>query len=54
MSEHINDEYSQHQSDDEASNHEAASETRKPKQKHITPTTTSISKFKLPLHKKEE
>ncbi|GJR58383.1 ribonuclease H-like domain-containing protein [Tanacetum coccineum] len=57
----LNDDYSQHLSDDEASYHEDASDsgtaTNKPKQQQqqqqVTPTTTTISNIKLPILKKE-
>ncbi|GJS92520.1 hypothetical protein Tco_0799488 [Tanacetum coccineum] len=56
MSQPANDEFSQHLSDDEASNHEDASDTgAAPKQKHqVIPQTTAISNIKLPILKKEE
>ncbi|GKA79667.1 hypothetical protein Tco_0786263 [Tanacetum coccineum] len=60
MSQHANDDLSQHLSDDEASYHEDASEngtaTNKPKQQQqqLVPTTTTISNIKLPILKKEE
>ncbi|GKB13197.1 hypothetical protein Tco_0847120, partial [Tanacetum coccineum] len=60
MSQPVNDDYSQHLSDDEASYHEEASDsgtaTNKPKQQQqqLTPTTTTISNIKLPILKKEE
>ncbi|GKC52220.1 reverse transcriptase domain-containing protein [Tanacetum coccineum] len=51
-----NDEFSQHLSDDEASNHEDASDTgAAPKQQQqVIPQTTAISNIKLPILKKEE
>ncbi|GJW55111.1 ribonuclease H-like domain-containing protein [Tanacetum coccineum] len=56
MSQPTNDEFSQHLSDDEASNHEDASDTgAAPKQqKQAIPQTTAISNIKLPILKKEE
>ncbi|GJR90570.1 hypothetical protein Tco_0214581 [Tanacetum coccineum] len=61
MSQPVNDDYSQHLSDDEASYHEYASDngtaTNKPKQQQqqqLTPTTTTISNMKLLILKKEE
>ncbi|GJW83637.1 hypothetical protein Tco_0156782 [Tanacetum coccineum] len=60
MSQHANDDYSQHLSDDEASYHEDASDngtaTNKPKQQQqqLAPTTTTISNIKLLILKKEE
>ncbi|GJS03987.1 hypothetical protein Tco_0320495 [Tanacetum coccineum] len=56
MSQPANDEFSQHLSDDEASNHEDASDTgAAPKQKQqVIPQTTAISNIKLPILKKEE
>ncbi|GJR23551.1 hypothetical protein Tco_0972078, partial [Tanacetum coccineum] len=56
MSQPANDEFSQHLSDDEASNHEDASDTgATPKQQqHVIPQTTAISNIKLPILKKEE
>ncbi|GJR74043.1 ribonuclease H-like domain-containing protein [Tanacetum coccineum] len=60
MSQHVNDDFSQHLSDDEASYHEDASDnataTNKPKQQQqqLIPTTTTISNIKLPILKKEE
>ncbi|GJW05807.1 hypothetical protein Tco_1568230 [Tanacetum coccineum] len=60
MSQHANDDFSQHLSDDEASYHEDASDngtaTNKPKQQQqqLIPTTTTISNIKLPILKKEE
>ncbi|GJV11990.1 hypothetical protein Tco_1353531 [Tanacetum coccineum] len=61
MSQPVNDDFSKHLSDDEASYHEDASDngtvTNQPKQQqqqqHI-PTTTTISNIKLPILKKEE
>ncbi|GJT88444.1 ribonuclease H-like domain-containing protein [Tanacetum coccineum] len=59
MSQSVNDDFSQHLSDDEASYHEDASEngiaTNKPKQQQqLIPTTTTILNIKLPILKKEE
>ncbi|GKE33790.1 hypothetical protein Tco_1453112, partial [Tanacetum coccineum] len=56
MSQLANDEFSQHLSDDETSNHEDASDTgAAPKQQqHVIPQTTAISNIKLPILKKEE
>ncbi|GJX64158.1 hypothetical protein Tco_0298501 [Tanacetum coccineum] len=60
MSQPVNDDFSQHLSDDEASYHEDASEngtaTNKPKQQQqqLIPTTTTISNIKLLILKKEE
>ncbi|GJW23310.1 hypothetical protein Tco_0033932 [Tanacetum coccineum] len=55
MSQPANDEFSQHLSDDEASNHEDASNTgAAPKQQQVIPQTTAISNIKLPIMKKEE
>ncbi|GJU45091.1 ribonuclease H-like domain-containing protein [Tanacetum coccineum] len=56
MSQPANDEFSQHLSDDEASNHEDASDTGvAPKQQQqVIPQTTAISNIKLPILKKEE
>ncbi|GJV85348.1 hypothetical protein Tco_1525246 [Tanacetum coccineum] len=59
MSQPVNDDYSQHLSDDEASYHEDASDsgtaTNKPKQQQqFTPTTTTISNINLPILKNEE
>ncbi|GJU88329.1 hypothetical protein Tco_1300752 [Tanacetum coccineum] len=57
MSQPANDEFSQHLSDDEESNHEDASDTGaapKQKQQVIPQTTTAISNIKLPILKKEE
>ncbi|GJU87149.1 zf-CCHC domain-containing protein [Tanacetum coccineum] len=56
MSQPANDEFSQHLSDDEESNHEDASDTgAAPKQKQqVIPQTTAISNIKLPILKKEE
>ncbi|GJX04944.1 hypothetical protein Tco_0190860 [Tanacetum coccineum] len=52
------DEFSQHLSDDDVSNHEDASDngdaTNKPKQQQRISTTTTISNIKLPILKKEE
>ncbi|GJY69943.1 ribonuclease H-like domain, reverse transcriptase, RNA-dependent DNA polymerase [Tanacetum coccineum] len=54
---HPADEFSQHLSDDDVSNHEDASDngdaTNKPKQQLIS-TATTISNIKLPILKKEE
>ncbi|GJZ09365.1 hypothetical protein Tco_0543648 [Tanacetum coccineum] len=55
MSQPANDEFSQHLSDDEASNNEDASDTdAAPKQQQVIPQTTAISNIKLPILKKEE
>ncbi|GKC46927.1 hypothetical protein Tco_1064649, partial [Tanacetum coccineum] len=56
MSQPANDEFSQHLSDDEASNHEDASDTgAAPKQQQqMIPQTTAISNIKLPILMKEE
>ncbi|GJW41615.1 hypothetical protein Tco_0067460 [Tanacetum coccineum] len=56
MSQPANDEFSQHLSDDEASNHDDASDTgAAPKQQQqVIPQTTAISNIKLPILKKEE
>ncbi|GJV75550.1 hypothetical protein Tco_1507134 [Tanacetum coccineum] len=56
MSQPANDEFSQHLSDDEASNHEEASDTgAAPKQQQqVIPQTTAISNIKLLILKKEE
>ncbi|GJZ60825.1 hypothetical protein Tco_0616641 [Tanacetum coccineum] len=56
MSQPANDEFSQHLSDDEESNHEDASDTgTAPKQKQqVIPQTTAISNIKLLILKKEE
>ncbi|GKC74380.1 reverse transcriptase domain-containing protein, partial [Tanacetum coccineum] len=56
MSQPANDEFSQHLSDDEASNHEDASDTSAaPKQQQqVIPQTAVISNIKLPILKKEE
>ncbi|GJV88757.1 hypothetical protein Tco_1532695 [Tanacetum coccineum] len=56
MSQPANDEFYQHLSDDEASNHEDASDTgAAPKQQQqVIPQTTIISNIKLPILKKEE
>ncbi|GKB95583.1 ribonuclease H-like domain-containing protein, partial [Tanacetum coccineum] len=56
MSQPANDEFSQHLSDDEASNHEDASDTgAAPKQQQqVIPQTTAILNIKLPILKKEE
>ncbi|GJT19494.1 ribonuclease H-like domain-containing protein [Tanacetum coccineum] len=56
MSQPANDDFSQHLSDGEESNHEDASDTGaapKPQQQMI-PQTTAISNIKLPILKKEE
>ncbi|GJS94447.1 hypothetical protein Tco_0801415 [Tanacetum coccineum] len=56
MSQPANDEFSQHLSDDEESNHEDALDTgAAPKQQQqVIPQTTAISNIKLPILKKEE
>ncbi|GJY93030.1 hypothetical protein Tco_0508812 [Tanacetum coccineum] len=56
ISQPANDEFSQHLSDDEASNHEDASDTgAAPKQQQqVIPQTTAISNIKLPILKKKE
>ncbi|GKD41298.1 hypothetical protein Tco_1261505, partial [Tanacetum coccineum] len=55
MSQPANDEFSQHLSDDEALNHEDASDTgAAPKQQQAIPQITTISNIKLPILKKEE
>ncbi|GJU51414.1 ribonuclease H-like domain-containing protein [Tanacetum coccineum] len=56
MSQPANDEFSQHLSDDEETNHEDASDTGDaPKQQQqVIPQTTAISNIKLPILKKEE
>ncbi|GJR88620.1 putative ribonuclease H-like domain-containing protein [Tanacetum coccineum] len=56
MSNPANDDFSQHLSDDEESNHEDASDTgAAPKQPQpMIPQTTAISNIKLPILKKEE
>ncbi|GJV66079.1 hypothetical protein Tco_1476907 [Tanacetum coccineum] len=56
MSQPANDDFSQHLSDDEESNHEDASDTgNAPKQQQqVIPQTTAISNIKLPILKKEE
>ncbi|GJS73167.1 hypothetical protein Tco_0706008 [Tanacetum coccineum] len=56
MSQPANDEFSQHLSDDEESNHEDASDTgNAPKQQQqVIPQTTAISNIKLLILKKEE
>ncbi|GJS89725.1 hypothetical protein Tco_0772361 [Tanacetum coccineum] len=55
---HPADEFSQHLSDDDVSNHEDASDngdaTNKPKQQQLISTATTISNIKLPILKKEE
>ncbi|GJS25260.1 hypothetical protein Tco_0453892 [Tanacetum coccineum] len=55
MSQPANDEFSQHLSDDEASNHKGASDTSAaPKQQqHVIPQTTAILNIKLLILKKE-
>ncbi|GKE27655.1 hypothetical protein Tco_1443039 [Tanacetum coccineum] len=56
MSQPANDDFSQHLSDGEESNHEDASDTGaapKPQQQMI-PQTTAISNIKLPILKKDE
>ncbi|GKA74468.1 hypothetical protein Tco_0780770 [Tanacetum coccineum] len=54
---HPADEFSQHLSDDDVSNHEDASDngdaTNKPKQQQLISTTTTISNIKLPILKKD-
>ncbi|GJR13054.1 ribonuclease H-like domain-containing protein [Tanacetum coccineum] len=56
MSQPANDEFLQHLSDDEESNHEDVSDTgAAPKQQQqVIPQTTAISNIKLPILKKEE
>ncbi|GJY90848.1 hypothetical protein Tco_0506044 [Tanacetum coccineum] len=56
MSQPANDDFSQHLSDGEESNHEDASDTgAAPKQPQpMIPQTTAISNIKLPILKKEE
>ncbi|GKF33402.1 hypothetical protein Tco_0106602, partial [Tanacetum coccineum] len=56
MSQPVNDEFSQHLSDDEESNHEDALDTGvAPKQQQqVIPQTTAISNIKLLILKKEE
>ncbi|GJZ19613.1 ribonuclease H-like domain-containing protein [Tanacetum coccineum] len=56
MSQPANDDFSQHLSDGEESNHEDASDTgTAPKQQQqVIPQTTAISNIKLPILKKEE
>ncbi|GKF58805.1 hypothetical protein Tco_0172342, partial [Tanacetum coccineum] len=56
MSQPANDDFSQHLSDGEESNHEDASDTgAAPKQpQKMIPQTTAISNIKLPILKKEE
>ncbi|GKD00679.1 hypothetical protein Tco_1170953 [Tanacetum coccineum] len=57
MSQHANDDFSQHLSDDEASNHEDASKNGvapDQQKQQLTPTTTTISNIKLPILQKEE
>ncbi|GJV34823.1 hypothetical protein Tco_1407300 [Tanacetum coccineum] len=56
MSQPANDEFSQHLSDDEASNHEDASDTgAAPKpQQWVIPQTTAISNIKLLILRNEE
>ncbi|GJZ75125.1 ribonuclease H-like domain-containing protein, partial [Tanacetum coccineum] len=55
---HLADEFSHHLSDDDASNHEDASDngdaTNKPKQQQLISTATTISNIKLPILKKEK
>ncbi|GJS53277.1 hypothetical protein Tco_0626639 [Tanacetum coccineum] len=55
---HPADEFSQHLSDDDVSNHEDASDnsdaTNKPKQQQLISTATTISNIKLLILKKEE
>ncbi|GJT46709.1 hypothetical protein Tco_0138633 [Tanacetum coccineum] len=54
MSQPANDEFSQHLSDDEESNHEDASDTGDaPKQQQMIPQTTAISSIKLLILKKK-
>ncbi|GJY38470.1 hypothetical protein Tco_0424834 [Tanacetum coccineum] len=49
------EDFSQHLSDDEESNHEDASDTgAAPKQQQVIPQSTAISNIKLPILKKEE
>ncbi|GKG24433.1 hypothetical protein Tco_0395061, partial [Tanacetum coccineum] len=58
MSQPANDEFSQHLSDDEASNHEDASDTgaapKQQQQQQVIPQTTAILNIKLPILKNEE
>ena len=55
MSHPANDEFSQHNSDDDVSNHDDVLETSRPKQQQqIMSVTTTISNIKLPILKKEE
>ncbi|GJS51766.1 ribonuclease H-like domain-containing protein [Tanacetum coccineum] len=56
MSQPANDEFSQHLSDDEESNHEDASDTgaASKQQQQVIPQTSDISNMKLPILKKEE
>ncbi|GKF08858.1 hypothetical protein Tco_0043082 [Tanacetum coccineum] len=58
MSQPANDDFSQHLSDGEESNHEDASDNGTapaPKQQQqVIPQTTAISNIKLPILKKEE
>ncbi|GKB70235.1 hypothetical protein Tco_0931647 [Tanacetum coccineum] len=55
MSQPGNDEFSQHLSDDEASNHEDASDAgAAPKQQQVIPQITVILNIKLPILEKEE
>ncbi|GJR06401.1 hypothetical protein Tco_0529385 [Tanacetum coccineum] len=56
MSQPANDEFSQHLSDDEESNHEDAldSGVAPKQQQQVIPQTTAISNIKLPILKKEE
>ncbi|GJZ66496.1 hypothetical protein Tco_0623192 [Tanacetum coccineum] len=55
---HPANEFSQHLSDDDVSNHEDASDngdaTNKPKQQQLISTATTILNIKLPILKKEE
>ncbi|GKA94782.1 ribonuclease H-like domain-containing protein [Tanacetum coccineum] len=58
MSQPANDEFSQHFSDDEESNHEDALDTgvapKQQQQQQVIPQTTVVSNIKLPILKKEE
>ncbi|GKF16096.1 hypothetical protein Tco_0061014, partial [Tanacetum coccineum] len=60
MSHPANDDFSEHLSDDEASNHEDASDSGtatnipKQQQQQLTSTIIAISNIKLPILKKEE
>ncbi|GKC45772.1 hypothetical protein Tco_1063494 [Tanacetum coccineum] len=58
MSQPANDDFSQHLSDGEESNHEDASDTgtapKQQQQQQVIPQTTAISNIKLPILKKEE